>query len=161
MNKQSLSKYLFPFFVFMAMFVLILIQWRDQNALRRGRDSPIYRDLMKQPAYVRKGFARSELQEIPDLGRSAFKGAEWVLFETQPLWIKDAPLPDMPKLGYFSPRRNITEEFTIIIPVAMDSGAIAYLDENPEILPGIYFASIGDTGICFPCDADGLFQHVC
>jgi len=143
--KQSPSKFLFPAFYSVAIVLMVFYLLHQQNAVNRGGSGPLYRDLMAPDIYVRRGFDSNELKEIQSDYLQAVKGAGWVLFEMRPVWLMYAPFPDMPTRPFLSPWGRPDEEFTVVIPVEMDGRAISYLADNPQVLPGIYFAAIGEN----------------
>jgi|GEM_PF-1488288 len=138
MKNKDISKYFFFAIIFTVMFLEIL----GQNLVRQ---SPLYINLMEQSAYARRGFDHTELQKIPN----PVIDNEWVIFGKGARIIRNAPLPNMRKSSLFTPRKNRAEEFTIIIPVEFNSGAIAYLNEGArsDILhtAGVYFEGIGEN----------------
>jgi hypothetical protein len=73
-------------------------EWNGQNAIFRDSGSPIYRNLMECPAYIRRGFDPMENNKIP-----VVDGKEWVRFEAPPLRVMESPLPDLPKSFFLSP----------------------------------------------------------
>ena len=138
MNRKSLIKLAIPAFYAVSLALLTFYAWNNQNISRR-QDHLLYRNLMECEAYVKKGFDPAELHKVPNVDGG------WALFESRPLWIMDAPLPGIPKYSHVTPRKGQTEEFTIVIPVEIDSGTIAFLNANPSALPGVFLASIGDN----------------
>jgi signal transduction histidine kinase/ActR/RegA family two-component response regulator/HPt (histidine-containing phosphotransfer) domain-containing protein len=137
---QKFSKYLIPIFYAAAMLVVVFYAWNEQNKAKRGGDSPLYRNLRECPSFARKGFDPADLLKIPDEGPQG----EWKRFEGISRRIGDSGL-DIPKRRYLSPWGNDTEEFTIIILVEMNSMAMAFLDGNISVVPGFYFAGIGES----------------
>ena len=121
------------------MALVVFYAWNEQITIHSSGSSPLYRNLMNGPAYIRRGFNSAELRAVPSLNE------EWALFKTRPLRVKDAPLPDMPKRKFLSPFGIADEEFTIIIPVEMDNEALDYLGANLTVLPGFYFTSLGEN----------------
>jgi len=140
--NQKFSKYLIPIFYTAAMLIVVLYAWNEQNKVKRGGYSPLYTNLRECPSFARKGFDPADLLKIPD-ERPEAEG-EWKRFEGISRRIGDSGL-DMPKRRYLSPWGNDTEEFTIIILVEMDSAAMAFLDGNVSVVPGFYFAGIGEN----------------
>jgi signal transduction histidine kinase/DNA-binding NarL/FixJ family response regulator/HPt (histidine-containing phosphotransfer) domain-containing protein len=137
-HKQKLSKYLIPVFYVTAMVALIFYAWYEQDIVIRGGSGPLYRNLRECPAYARKGFDPSDLRKIPD------ESGEWKRFQTSTRRIVNSSL-DIPKRGYLSPWGMEAEEFTIITLLEMDSAAMAFLDGNISVVPGIFFAGIGEN----------------
>jgi hypothetical protein len=146
MKQIDLSKSLIPAFYAVIMALVIFHAWNERSSLRKGGSSPLYRNLMDSPAWIRKGFDPDSILQMPYLAEALAEapGGEWVQFETSPPRVMNAPLPDLPKRAFFSPMGRKAQEFTIIIPVEMDSEAIAYLNQS-AVLPGIYFAHIGEN----------------
>jgi len=139
-DKTHLSKFLILAFYLVTMLSITLYEWNEQNTIFRGSDNPIYRNLMECPAYIRRGFDPMEINKIP-----VVDGNEWVRFNSPPLRVMESPLPDLPKSTFLSPFRYSDEEFTVIIPVEMDSDAINFLKNDLAIVPGIFLAHIGEN----------------
>ncbi|MDR2970803.1 MAG: 7TM-DISM domain-containing protein [Bacteroidales bacterium] len=102
-----------------------------------GKSSELYHNLMECPAYIKRGFDITEIQTHP-AGNN-----EWLQFQSPQLRIVSSSLPDMPKRRFLSPRGMPPEEFTIIIPVEINSKTIANLPKST--MPGIYLAYIGEN----------------
>jgi CheY-like chemotaxis protein len=139
MRKQNLSGYFVPIFYAAAMFAAVLYAWNEQNNDKRGGNSPIYTNLRECPAYARKGFDPADLRKIPDETAGV-----WKRFETSSRRIVDSGL-DIPKRSYLSPWGKDEEEFTIIFLLEMDSTAMAFINGIVSVIPGIYFAGIGES----------------
>jgi hypothetical protein len=137
-RKQKLSRYLIYFFYVAAMSALVLYAWYEQNIARRGGSCPVYRNLRECPAYARKGFDPDDLRKVPD------ESGGWKRFQTPMLRIVNSSL-ELPKRSYLSPFGKAAEEFTIIILVDMDSAAMEFLDGNISVVPGLFFAGIGEN----------------
>ncbi|MCL2043993.1 MAG: ATP-binding protein [Treponema sp.] len=140
---RQLSKYLVPAFYSAVMLLMIIYAWNKQSVVRSGMNGPLYQNLMETEIFIRRGFDAAEISNIPDI--SPAQSNSWVLFESRPLHIRRAPLSNMPKRTYLSPRRWAAEEFTIIIPVEMDDKALAYLYDNPLISPGVNITAMGQN----------------
>jgi len=138
--KTHLSKFLILAFYLTTMLSITLYEWSEQIAIFSGSGSPIYRNLMECPAYIRRGFDPDVINKIP-----VIDGTEWVRFKSPPLRVMESPLPNLPKSPFLSPFRHSDEEFTIIIPVEMDSDAINFLKNDLAIVPGIFLAHIGEN----------------
>jgi hypothetical protein len=138
MPKQNLSKYLALVFYAAAMLGAVLYAWNQRNNDRRG-NSLIYANLRECPAYARKGFDPADLRKAPDESSGV-----WKRFETQSRRIADSGL-DIPKRRYLSPWGMDEEEFTIAFVLEMDSAAMAYINGTVSVIPGIYFAGIGEA----------------
>jgi len=94
MNKQTLIQFLIPLFYAVVIVLIVFYAWNDQKTIREGGSSPLYRNLMQYPAYVRRGFDSAELKTVPvisDLQSADFKsgdfqsGGKWALFDSRPL----------------------------------------------------------------------------
>lgn len=120
-----------------AIALVVLYQLQEQNLVRLRGGTPLYRNLMEAPAYIRRGFDPRDITAIPA------EGAGWMRFRAPQLRIVNAPLPDLPKRNFLSPWGRDAEEFTIIIPVEMDGNAMKVL-AGPA-LPGIFFAHLGEN----------------
>jgi hypothetical protein len=88
MSRINLSKFLIPAFYVSAVVLVVFYAWNNQSIIRRGGDSPIYRDLMEHPSCIRRGFGPGELSKIPELSA----GGEWVGFKSRPLRVKNSDL---------------------------------------------------------------------
>ena len=139
-EKAELSKIFFLSFYLIAMVIAVFYAWNSQNEILRGGGTPLFRNLMESPAYIRRGFDPGDILKIPPQD-----SANWVRFQSAPLRVKDSPLPDLPRRRFLSPRGKDAEEFTIIIPVEMDSRAMEYLNDDLSILPGIFFSCVGEN----------------
>jgi len=137
-NKKKLSKYLVYIFYATMMLALIFYSWTEQSKAMRGENNPLYRNIRKCPAYIKKGFDPADLRKIPN------EAGEWKRFRTSSLHVTDSTL-ELPKRGFLSPRKNDTQEFTINVLLEMDSKAMAYLDGNISVVPGIFIAGIGEN----------------
>jgi signal transduction histidine kinase/DNA-binding NarL/FixJ family response regulator len=142
MRKQNLSQYLIFIFYAAAMLAAALYAWNKQNNDKRDGNSPLYRNLRECPTYARKGFDPADLRKIPDEGLQT--AGVWKRFETLSRRIVDSGL-DIPKRRYLSPWGNDEEEFTIIFLLEMDSTAMAYINGIVSVIPGFYFAGIGES----------------
>jgi hypothetical protein len=114
------TKLFFSAFYLAAMVLVVFYAWNTQNTIRKGGSTPLYRNLMEQNAYIKRGFNLSEIN-LKD-----YDNEKWVRCQSIPPKVIDSPLPDLPKRPFLSPMRGETEEFTIIIPVEMDNEAMAY-----------------------------------
>jgi len=70
------------------MLFVILYVWNEQSTVRKGGDGPLYRNLVAEDAYIRRGFDPTDILTIP------VTGGEWVRFQSLPLRVMDFPLPD-------------------------------------------------------------------
>ena len=135
-------KFLIPVLFSMGTIIIISFQWAIQANIRQGSGGPIYRNLMDGSAYIRWGFDPADILKMPEL---ADDNAHWVLLESPPYTIARSNLPDLPKRRVLSPFGKPDEEFTIIIPIEMDSKDIAFMENNSSFVPGIYFAWLGEN----------------
>ncbi|MDR0290109.1 MAG: hypothetical protein LBI06_04170 [Treponema sp.] len=131
MQKQPLLKFLIPAFYLVAMALVVFNAWNEQRTVRQGSGSPLYRNLMENSARIRQGFDPAELREIP-AGKQG-----WAGFKSTPLRVKNSLLPDLPKRPFLSPEKIDVREYTII-PVELDAAAMAFLDADPSVIPGIF-----------------------
>ena len=139
--KQVPLKYLIPVFYFVAIVLMVIFQWSIQYNIRSGSGSPIYRNLMEQPASIRRGFDPAQIMTIPVVSENN----EWFSFDSPPLTVRNSNLPDLPNRTYLSPFGKPAEEFTIIIPIEMDDEAISMMENNAAIVPGFYFSIISEN----------------
>ena len=139
-GKKKLSRYIVYAFYAAVMSALILYSWVEQSKVIHGDNNPIYRNIRECPVYIKKGFNSSDLLKIPDEGDES----EWKRFQTQVLRITNSPL-DLPKRSYLSPWGKDEQEFTINILLEMDSRAMEYLEGNISVVPGLFFAGIGEN----------------
>jgi hypothetical protein len=138
-DKTYLSKYLTPIFYTVAMLIVVFYAWNEQYNAKRGVNSPLYTNLRECPSFARWGFDPADLQKIPDEAAGV-----WKRFKGISRRIGDSGL-DLPKRRYLSPWGMDTEEFTIIILLEIDSAAIVFLDGNISVVPGFFFAGIGES----------------
>jgi len=138
LRKQNLSKYLVLVFYAAAILGAVLYAWNGRNNDRRGGNSLIYANLRECPTYARKGFDPADLRKVPDVSSGV-----WKRFETPSRRIADSGL-DIPKRRYLLPWGRDEEEFTIAFVLEMDGTAMAYINGTVSVIPGIYFAGIGE-----------------
>jgi len=143
MRKQNLSRYFVLIFYAAAMLAAVLYTWNEQNKVNRGWNSPIYTNLRECTTYARKGFDPADLRRIPDESGPQATGV-WKRFEGSSRRIIDSGL-DIPKRRYLSPWGKEAEEFTIVFLLEMDSTAMAFINGIVSVIPGIYFAGIGES----------------
>jgi len=139
-ERSLLSKYLILAFYLVTMMVIVFYEWTAQNNIRFGSGGPLYRNLMECPAYVRRGFDPADIRKVPPEN-----SAEWARFQSPPLQIMKSPLQNLPKSKFLSPLEVMPEEFTIIIPIEMDSRAMEFIYGDVSVIPGVYLASIGEN----------------
>ena len=132
------TKYLAYIFYAAAMVALIFYSWIEQTKVMRSDNNPLYHNIRECPAYIKKGFDPTDLRIIPN------ETGEWRRFQTQSLHINNSPL-ELPKRKLLSPWGKDAQEFTINILLEMDSKAIAFLDGSLSIVPGLFFAGIGEN----------------
>ena len=140
----KLSKFFAPLFYLTAMLLVVFFAWGQQRMVRQGGNSPLYQNLMDNQAYVRRGFDLADIYPADILKITEGSGI-WFRHENALLRVVSSSLPDLPKRSFFSPWGMEAEEFTIVIPIEMDSRAISFLDANPNVFPGVYFAGIGEN----------------
>jgi len=138
-NQNKWLKFFIPVFYLAVMILLIFNIWNEQNSILRGREGPLYRNLMECPAFVRRGFDKSYTTEIPK------EDGTWFRFQSPSLRINTSPLPDLPKRPFFSLVGLPPEEFTINIAIEMDKAALDFLNGNILVVPGMSFANIGEN----------------
>ena len=134
-------KYVIPLFYFIAVFVMIIFQWAVQSNIRNGSGSPLYRNLMENTAYIKRGFNYAELTSVP----AVIKGGEWYSFESPPYTVTNSTLPNLPERAYLSPFGKAAKEFTIIIPVDIDIETITLMERDSSVIPGIFFSILGEN----------------
>jgi hypothetical protein len=139
--KLKVIKYLIPLFYSAAILAIVLYQLSEQRVFRQGADNPNFTNLMEYPAYVKRGFNPSDILGVPSISPDFSSRQEWVKFHSPPLRIMNSPLVSLPKRKFFSPYGKPEEEFTIIIPVEIDSQVIV----SQGTLPGIYLGYIGEN----------------
>jgi hypothetical protein len=144
-GRQNLLKILIPAFYLAAMALVVLSAWNEQKTVRQGGGSPLYRNLMDKPAFIREGFDPEELRKISAEREIPANNGTWTGFKSTPLWVKNSLLPDLPKRPFLSPKRIDAREYTIIIPVELDDTAMSYLDTHPALIPGIFIDCIGEN----------------
>ena len=126
-TKQKLYQFLIPILYLAVLAVVVFFAWNGQNAVRRGQNSsPLYRNLMGNPAFIRRGFNPRELTALPPVGAAA--ASPWAGFITAPPLVRNSALPDLPAGSFFPFRSRAAEEFTIIIPVEMESQRLDMLN---------------------------------
>ena len=151
-NKKRLTKFGIPVFYSVVILVVVIYQWNQQGTIRLGGSQMIYKNLTELPVYIKRGFDFEELQRIQEIVRRTPQGtdlppyfSEMARFVSWPLRVMNSPLDGLPKRPFLSPFGRKAEEFTIIIPIDMDSRTLSFLDDNPHILPGVYFSAMGEN----------------
>jgi len=136
-NKKTISKFLLPAFYTITILLILLNLWNQQKSIRTGGDGPLYRNLMEQPAFIKRGF---NINDTP-----VEKPQEWERFNSPPLRVMHSSLPDLPKRAFLSPYGKPAEEFTIAILIEVDGDTLDYIKSNPEKNPGMYLGYIGEN----------------
>ena len=146
-NKTKLAKIIVPFLYSAAILAVVLYQLNEQNLIRRGGDSPLFRDLMESPAYIKRGFDPADIRKSPpELMKEIRELSEtWFRFEAPQLRVRSSALPDLPERRLLSPWGKPAEEFTIIIPIEIDDEAFSLLSDNTQVHPGIFLGFIGEN----------------
>jgi hypothetical protein len=139
--KVKIFKYLIPLLYSAAILAIILYQITGQKVFRQGTDNPNFRNLMEYPAYVKRGFNPSDILSVPSASPDFSSRQEWVQFHSAPLRIMKSPLVGLPKRKYLSPYGKQEEEFTMVIPVEIDSRVV----DSQEASPGIYLGYLGEN----------------
>ncbi|MDR2588142.1 MAG: response regulator [Spirochaetales bacterium] len=133
------SHFLIPSLYAAAMLAVIFSVWSWQNSVRQGGESALYRNLMAGPVYVRRGFEREGILRMPG------EGPRWRRFSEPPFRIMEAPLAGLPERSFLSPWGRDDEEFTVLLSLSLDAGALAFLEREPGVVPGLFFACIGEN----------------
>jgi len=136
--RQIPFKYLIPVFYTIAIVLMIFFQWTTQKNVRQGSGSPLYRNIMEKTAFIKRGFNSADILMSP-------QGDEWIRFKAPPLTVSNSGLPDLPQHSFLSPFGKPAEEYTIIVQVELDEKAIAYMENDSSVIPGIYFGLIGEN----------------
>ena len=146
--RKHILKLIIPIFYAAAVVLMVVFSWNYEKAAHQGF-SPLYIDLTESPAYIRRGFDRAELApenfnqlaadlRLPDSG--------WVQFHSPPpLLVMESPHAETPRRRFMSPWGKEVQEFTILIPMEVDRGALSFMENKPTVMPGIYLAGIGDN----------------
>jgi len=137
-KNKTLPRYLVHVFYAATIIVLVFYAWFEQNKAAYGENDPLYRNIRECPAYIKKGFDPADLRKIPD------ESDGWRRFQTSSLRVINSPL-ELPKRKFLSPWESDTQEFTINILLEMDSKAIAFLEGNISVVPGLFIAGIGEN----------------
>jgi len=132
-------RYFIPVFYFMAILLMVIFQWSWQSYIRNGSGSPIYHNLMENSAFIKHGFDKNQLSNIPA------EGGEWYSFKSHPLTVRNSMLPGLPKRTYLSPFGKPAQEYTIVIPVEFNMDAMSILQNDSSRVPGIYLSIIGEN----------------
>jgi signal transduction histidine kinase/ActR/RegA family two-component response regulator len=116
-------------------------------SLLQGGKMPYYKNLMELPAYGKIGFDPADILNPPDVSEGIWKqfpGAEGSSGRFIPRRIANVDFPGLPKRIPFSPFGKKPMEFTVLIPVEMDKGALTSL-QSGKTTPGIFLGIIGDN----------------
>jgi signal transduction histidine kinase/CheY-like chemotaxis protein len=141
--KRRILKILPPFIFTVAITLMVMYQYREQNAAERSSGSPYYQNLLQAPAFAKRGFDRHTLLEVPTEGVGG-----WVRFDYPPYRIIDSGLPGLPERPFLSPFGREAEDFTIAILFEMDEQTMRVIREqrdDMQALPGIFLACIGEN----------------
>jgi class 3 adenylate cyclase len=142
--KKTLLKFLIPVLYSVAILLIVANQFNTHNSIRRGGDGPLYRNLMEQPAFIKKGFSQDAIKF--GLGSTpAEKPENWVSFTSVPLRVKNSNLPDLPKRTFLSPFGKPEEEFTIAILIEVNDIVLNTIRSTPNLHPGVYLSYIGEN----------------
>jgi hypothetical protein len=139
--KLKIVKYLIPLFYSIAILAVVIYQLGEQRVFRHGRDNPNFRNLMEYPAYIKRGFNPSDIINVPSASPDFSSRQEWAQFKAPPLRVMDSPLVGLPKRKFLSPSGRPEEEFTMVIPVEIDSQIL----DSQGTTPGIYLGYIGEN----------------
>ncbi|MDR0858237.1 MAG: response regulator [Oscillospiraceae bacterium] len=121
--------------------LLVILVFYRQSVVRNGGGSLFYVNLMKIPTYAAIGFNPAHTSVMPDL-----EDGSWHKFEDEaPRRIINAGLPGLPKHLFLSPVGYKPQEFTIFSYFELSEDSVEYLNDNTQILPGIFFGFIGDN----------------
>ncbi|GHV36679.1 hypothetical protein AGMMS49546_02480 [Spirochaetia bacterium] len=114
-----------------------------------GKAHALYINLKECPVYIKQGFDPADLVKLPD------SGGEWALVEPDPA-NRDAPLfvrghgfPNFPKRAFLSPFGEKERDYTFLFKVEISEEEIAALKAEGPLIPGIYFAGLGDNWAVF------------
>ncbi|MCL2801655.1 MAG: ATP-binding protein [Treponema sp.] len=133
--------YLIPVFYFAAIFLMVVYQWTAQSNIRNGSGSPLYRNLMENSAYLKRGFNPNDIVNLPQIADNS----EWVVLNSPPYNVSNSDLAGLPARKYLSPFGMPEEEFTFIIPVELDTKAMEMIQNDSSVVPGMYFSIIGEN----------------
>ena len=139
-DTEKLPKYLILGFYFFAMFIVIFFAWNEHSIVRGKGSSPFYRNLTGNSAWAARGFNRSEINALP-----AENSGKWVKKDAPPFRIMDMGIPGLPKRVFLSPGGKNAEEFTMLIPIELDSAFMESLRGKPSVITGIYLSRIGEN----------------
>jgi len=139
--KKEPIRYVVPILYFIGIILMVIIQWTWQINIRNESGSPLYRNLKKGDAFIKRGFDASHFADISEITESP----EWFKFNSPPFTIVNSTLPDLPERTFLSPFGKPDEEFTIVIPIEIDSDTFDYLINVPSAMPGMFFGFIGEN----------------
>ncbi|MCL2759482.1 MAG: HD domain-containing protein [Treponema sp.] len=132
-KRNSHIKFFTPILYSAIILLMVVYVLNEQNITGSDKNSPLFQNLMENPAFIRKGFDVNEILSVPEPD-----GTQWVRFYSPPLRIKNSLLPDLPKRKFLSPKGSPEQEFTIIIPIEMSQEALL-------VMPGMYLGYIGEN----------------
>jgi signal transduction histidine kinase/CheY-like chemotaxis protein len=124
--------------------LIVLIPLFRHLTRRTTEESGLRIDLRNYPLYLKSGFERADAGRSPDPAAEKWTVIAAASEEPSAVKIKNSGLADLPKRVFLSPRREKDREFTIKIPFTVDAVTMELLRGKP-VLPGIFFASIGDN----------------
>ncbi|MDR3191986.1 MAG: response regulator [Treponema sp.] len=127
--------------------IIVLYIFNEQILLNRGGKTPVYKNLVEFPAYVRIGFDPAEISGSPDISKGIWKEfprTKGSFDRIIPRRIVNADLPGLPKRIPFSPFGEKPMEFTLLIPVEMGDETFVFLEAS-KTTPGIFLSIIGDN----------------
>ncbi|MDR0220313.1 MAG: response regulator [Lachnospiraceae bacterium] len=137
--KRQILKIMPPLLFTVTILLMVLYQYREQNATERSSGSPFYQNLSEAPAYAKRGFDRGGLLTVPVEGVNG-----WVRFAYPPYRIIDSGLPGLPERPFLSPWGRATEEFTIALLFELDEQTMKQIREQ-QGMAGIFLACIGEN----------------
>ena len=132
--KKAPIKILLPVFYTAAIFALVLYQWNEQLIVWQGGTDSFFKNLMEYPAYIRHGFDPAEIKNIQSFEHA---GSNYMRFKSPQLRINKSPLPDLPKRKFLNPKGMSPQEFTIIIPIEIET--------EKHRTPGVFLGYIGEN----------------
>jgi class 3 adenylate cyclase len=142
--KKTLLQFLIPVLYSAAILLIIVNQFSTHNAIRRGGDGPLYKNLMEQSAYIKRGFDPVGIKTGQGLS-PAEKPDDWVRFTSAPFRVKNSGLPGLPKRTFLSPFGKPEEEFTMAILLEVSDDTLKSIQADPNLYPGVYLSYIGEN----------------
>jgi len=136
---RGISKFIVLALYLIALVIAVFNSWHEQSIMFRGGTNPLFKNFNDNPVWIKRGFNPAQNFQLP----SPDEG--WKLFDSQMLAVASSPLTDLPKRSFLSPRKMPDEEFNIVIPLEIDEKALAYLDDNPLVRPGLFFGLLAQN----------------